>query len=69
MSKTTPAPEAQQQNVDLVLSNTVSRLGCTVAEARKILAEQAAKEAANSTPAKPGQPPASKGESSDEALL
>lgn len=69
MSKTTPAPEAQQQqNVDLVLSNTVSRLGCTVAEARKILAQQA-KEAANLTPAKPGQPPASKGESSDEALL
>lgn len=60
---------ASEQNVDLVIANTVSRLGCTVSQARKILAEQSA--AANTlTPAQPAQP-TSKSDQADggEALL
>ena len=63
----------QPANADLVLINTVSRLGCTVAEAKKLLAEQAEAAQANLTPApKPAQPTSkggTEGGNADEALL
>lgn len=64
-------PASSQQNVDLVLANTVSRLGCTVARAREILAEQSAAQQAKSlTPAQPAQPTSKGGTAGDgEALL
>ena len=61
-----PISPAEQSQVDLVLANTVSRLGCTVQQAREYLAKQSA--AANSTqPYKAAKQPASK--SDDETLL
>lgn len=66
MSEQSPKPAEQ---ADLVLLNTVSRLGCTVGEARKILAEQSAKAQLTAQPAAPK--PTSKGGTvdGDEALL
>jgi hypothetical protein len=69
MSETKPAPS--EQNVELVLANTVSRLGCTVAQAREFLAKQtAAAQAPTLTPATPAQPTSKGGTAGDgEALL
>lgn len=71
MSETKPA--ASEQNVELVVANTVSRLGCTVAKAREIIAAQsAAGQKANLTPAQPAQPTSKGGDAggnADEALL
>lgn len=69
MSTPKKQPEAQPENADLVLLNTVSRLGCTVGEARKILAEQAKAQQLSTQAQQPASQQSSKGESSDEALL
>lgn len=68
MSNKSSAPAADAQ-ADLVLANTVSRLGCSVSEARAHIAKQTA-DAVALTPAKPAQPTSKSGTAdSGEALL
>lgn len=72
MSEEKASPAASQSQVDLVLANTVSRLGCTIAQAREHLAKQSAEATKTLTPAKPAQPSSKGGTdagSGDEALL